>query len=244
MPPSHRAGARNVYLCDFKDPTTEFGGFCATAGMTNTTLHQIVEIIVTIRGMPGAPSRPLRPDDYYIQTKSGETVDRDGQAVQWGSYLIVSYGTFWSSVPAYEYWAFFSVTSLIRSGILEQNGEEAFTRANSTTTGTRVRDFQHALRERDRGCVVSKVENTLRFLEMWSGFEAAHIFPLAYEGHWHAGGYSDFINIIPSHGGAINSVQNGLLLRGDLHTMFDTYIFSINPDVRPYQLQARLGILV
>jgi hypothetical protein len=29
----------------------------------------------------------------------------------------------------------------------------------------------------------------------------------------------------------INSVQNGLLLRGDLHDQFDQYLFSINPDV-------------
>jgi len=29
----------------------------------------------------------------------------------------------------------------------------------------------------------------------------------------------------------INSVQNGLLLRGDLHEQFDQYLISINPDV-------------
>lgn len=34
-----------------------------------------------------------------------------------------------------------------------------------------------------------------------------------------------------SGGSRINSVQNGLLLRGDLHDQFDQYLFSINPDV-------------
>lgn len=28
-----------------------------------------------------------------------------------------------------------------------------------------------------------------------------------------------------------NSVPNGLLMRSDLHSMFDQYLFSINPDV-------------
>lgn len=30
---------------------------------------------------------------------------------------------------------------------------------------------------------------------------------------------------------AINSVQNGLMLRNDLNSLFDSYILSINPDV-------------
>lgn len=33
------------------------------------------------------------------------------------------------------------------------------------------------------------------------------------------------------HGDAINSVQNGLLLRSDIHQLFDNYIVSVNPDV-------------
>ena len=40
--------------------------------------------------------------------------------------------------------------------------------------------------------------------EFWEGFEAAHIFPLSFEGHW--------ITIQPSTRGSINSVQNGMLL--------------------------------
>jgi hypothetical protein len=66
----------------------------------------------------------------------------------------------------------------------------------------------------------------------WQGFEAAHIFPLAYEGHWNDNGYSRWITIPPENGGTINSVQNGLLLRSDIHQLFDSYIVSVNPDVR------------
>jgi hypothetical protein len=77
--------------------------------------------------------------------------------------------------------------------------------------------------------------------DRWHGFEAAHIFPLAYEQHWNNQGYSRWLSIIPDTGGSINSVQNGLLLRGDIHQLFDMYEFSINPDVcilQPLQIQS------
>ena len=64
----------------------------------------------------------------------------------------------------------------------------------------------------------------------WPGFEAAQIFPLAYETHWLHHGYSSCITVPPARRGSINSVQNGLLLRSDIHQLFDSYLVS-NPDV-------------
>jgi len=71
---------------------------------------------------------------------------------------------------------------------------------------------------------------------MWVGYEAAHIFPLAYERHWIDQNYGRWILLPPAKGGSINSVQNGMLLRSDIHQLFDSYSFSINPDVctQPY----------
>jgi hypothetical protein len=66
----------------------------------------------------------------------------------------------------------------------------------------------------------------------WTGFEAAHIFPLAYEQYWNDYAYSRWITVPATSGGSINSVQNGMLLRDDIHTFFDSYIIAINPDVR------------
>jgi hypothetical protein len=66
---------------------------------------------------------------------------------------------------------------------------------------------------------------------MWWGMDAAHIFPLALEGIWKAQNYSRWISIPAVTGGPINSVQNGLLLRSDIHHLFDNYGISINPDV-------------
>jgi hypothetical protein len=94
----------------------------------------------------------------------------------------------------------------------------------------------NAVRLRDRRCVITGEEVVNAHLDNWLGFEAAHIFPLAYERHWTDYNYGRWISIIPDTGGCINSVQNGLLLRSDIHQLFDFYDFSINPDVCTYTL--------
>ncbi|KAF4632799.1 hypothetical protein G7Y89_g5334 [Cudoniella acicularis] len=68
----------------------------------------------------------------------------------------------------------------------------------------------------------------------WTGLEAAYIFPLAFEGLWKDYNYDRWAKS-PSNregfkGGKINSAQNGLLLRSDIHQLFDMYSISVNPD--------------
>lgn len=58
--------------------------------------------------------------------------------------------------------------------------------------------------------------------------EVAHIFSLAYGAHW---GTNEFGRWIADGSASITSVQNGMLLRSDLHKRFDMYLFCINPDV-------------
>ena len=110
--------------------------------------------------------------------------------------------------------------------------EKCTIRTISMQSGTRVAGFRDAVRERDRRCVVTR-EPVLRAQHgIWRGFQAAHIFPLAYEGHWTAINYGRYITIPPARTsmGSINSVQNGMLLRDDIHSLFDDYDISINPD--------------
>jgi hypothetical protein len=68
---------------------------------------------------------------------------------------------------------------------------------------------------------------------IWRDFEVAHFFPLAYEGHWMEHNYDRWITIPPAteSAGSINCVQNGMLLREDIHTLFDGYDVFINLDV-------------
>jgi hypothetical protein len=109
-------------------------------------------------------------------------------------------------------------------------------RTISLQTGTRTQAFRDAVRSRDRQCAISGEEVPSYGGEpFYMGFEAAHIFPLAHEGHWIDNNYDRWITIPPEKGGVINSVQNGLLLRGDIYQLFDSYNLSINPDVyMPY----------
>jgi HNH endonuclease len=105
-------------------------------------------------------------------------------------------------------------------------------RTISQSTGTRVQSFRNAIRLRDRRCIISGEQAVGAYIDKWTGFEAAHVFPLAYEGYWNDDSYSRWITIPPENGGAINSIQNGLLLRSDIHQLYNSYDLSINPDVR------------
>jgi len=107
----------------------------------------------------------------------------------------------------------------------------------SQQTGNRTQSFCNAVRSRDGQCVITGQQAPDPANDNWDGLQAAHIFPPAYEDHWNQSNYSNLITIPPASetAGSINSVQNGLLLRNDIHDLFDNYDFSINPDAcSPY----------
>jgi len=143
---------------------------------------------------------------FSIQTENGDELDNNLEPLERGHYLVVA------------------------DDPVVVTDEIYLTRAMSITTGTRVKSFRDAVRARDGRCVVTKVVNPLA-PNFWLSFEAAHIFPFAHEVYWNAQNYGRWITLVPERGGAINSVQNGLLLSSNLHGLFDNYFFSINPDV-------------
>ena len=108
------------------------------------------------------------------------------------------------------------------------SNETPLTRTISQSTGTRLKAFCDEVRQRDGGCVITDMPS---LEENWIVFDAAHIFPIAYEGHWRQHNLSRWITILPANGDSINSKQNGLILRKDMHSLFDNYVLSINPDV-------------
>ncbi len=105
----------------------------------------------------------------------------------------------------------------------------------SRETGTRVQAFCKAVRLRDGQCVITRERAVDADINDWTGFQAAHIFPQAFEELWKEYNFGRWIKSPSSNGeeikGEINSVQNGLLLRSDIHQLFDMYFLSINPDV-------------
>lgn len=73
----------------------------------------------------------------------------------------------------------------------------------------------------------------------WAGYAAAHIFPRAFENVWRQNGYSRWVTNLQTHQEprlSIDSVRNGFLMEGSLHTQFDAWYFSVNPDVSPVSL--------
>ncbi|KAH8652734.1 HNH endonuclease-domain-containing protein [Tricladium varicosporioides] len=141
--------------------------------------------------------------DFTLRNESDITIKKNDSPLQPGNYYIDSPEPF------------------------EVNNEVLVTCGMSLQTGSRVQAFRGAVRLRDRRCVITGEEV---IADYWRGFEAAHIFPLAYEQYWTDHDYGRWISIIPDKGGTINSIQNGLLLRSDIHQLFDFYEFSINPD--------------
>lgn len=144
---------------------------------------------------------------YLIQDDDGAELPRDSEPLRPGNYFIVAKGT------------------------VEVTDKIALLRTKSPQTGTRVRQFTDMVRQRDRCCVISKRENVAARFGNWDSFQAAHIFPLAYEGYWKQHSFGRWITIPGGRGGLINSVQNGILLEASLHIPFDTFNLSVNPDV-------------
>ncbi|KAH0607772.1 uncharacterized protein H6S33_002806 [Morchella sextelata] len=119
--------------------------------------------------------------DYHLQNAGGSQVDRDDHPLLPGNYYVATDGSF------------------------SVNSEPWLARTLSVASGT-LAAFRDAVRERDRRCVITGEEALDAEYGIWEGFEAAHIFPLAHEGHWRDHDYGRWIT--PS-GGSINSVQNG-----------------------------------
>jgi hypothetical protein len=73
----------------------------------------------------------------------------------------------------------------------------------------------------------------------WYGFESAHIFPLESESLWIEGNFSQWVTDMNEMTciSRINSCQNGLLLLGSIHSGFDNYIISMNPDVSDFYIR-------
>jgi len=104
----------------------------------------------------------------------------------------------------------------------------------SLPSGADIESFCEAVRERDQRCIITGRPAVLAHFGCWIGFEAVHIFPLAYKENWNDCKYTRSITIPPadeSHG-SINSVQNGILLGSDILDFFTFYDLTINPDVR------------
>ncbi|KAG0638810.1 hypothetical protein HOY80DRAFT_1137223 [Tuber brumale] len=147
-------------------------------------------------------------DTFHLRDDRKQLVGKDGQQLQPGNYFVVTKGSV-------------SVTD-----------EVPLTRTASLPSGTRTASFRDAVLQRDQRCVITGMPAVLAHIGRSRGFEATHIFPLAYEREWNDCNYHRLITIPPtneSHG-SINSVQNGILLTSNMYQFFASYDLAINPD--------------
>ncbi|KAK3363555.1 hypothetical protein B0T25DRAFT_47411 [Lasiosphaeria hispida] len=114
--------------------------------------------------MPNFTPRLISSSTFFLQDENGETVAKDIQPLLPGRYFVVADGT------------------------VKKTAEAAFARSMSFQSGTREQEFRNEVRERDGRCVVTKEENLGKELGDWAGFQAAHIFSLAFEGQWNTQG--------------------------------------------------------
>ncbi|KAG0634689.1 hypothetical protein HOY80DRAFT_911835 [Tuber brumale] len=147
-------------------------------------------------------------ETFVLHDDNEQLIESDGQQLQPGKYYIVTHGSI---------------------GVTD---EVPLTRTSTLPSGTRVTSFRDAVRERDRGCVITGRAANVATYGYWWGFDATHIFPLAHEAYWNDHNYGCWITVPPTHesNGSINSVQNGILLRSDIRVLFDCYALAINPD--------------
>ncbi|XHF96608.1 hypothetical protein AWENTII_000232 [Aspergillus wentii] len=93
------------------------------------------------------------------------------------------------------------------------------------------------LRHRDGGCMISGAVAKGADRDIWLGFEAAHIVPVAHEAVFP----SSHLDAYVTDRTGINSPQNGILMKADLRQLFDQYFFAINP-FKGYKIYTFQGI--
>ena len=218
--PKNRSGGRNVHFYDARNPEKVLGGLILDqrGSVTEAVFLTMLEILI------------ISTSPYEVRHRaSAKVVSSDAIPLATGHYDIHCLA---SDGRALVFpWAC-ALLSNSMTGTIQITDEAVLTRASSHHITGRDDRFRREVRARDGGCVVTHIMNPDGEYDRWDGFEAAHIFPLAYESHFTSQGLSRWItNKRGDSDTGINSCQNGLLLREDIHTLFDNYKFSIHVDV-------------
>ncbi|KAK9319187.1 hypothetical protein V1517DRAFT_369960 [Lipomyces orientalis] len=125
----------------------------------------------------------------------------------------------------------YDIRTYSRRDTIAINDELSITRILSKTKIGRNESFRAQVRARDGKCVITGTVNVNVPINVWHGFETAHIFPLSSEDYWLQNEFSRWItNRKDERDTGINSCQNGLLIMSNIHQNFDGFGFAINQD--------------
>jgi len=212
----NRSEGRTVHIYDHRNPSEVLGGLILTNGVTNKNLYSMVRTVVTVHG------------DFDLRHNDDDTIIPDDEApLQPGNYYIVTEGKLSTSMLS----VVMGCLSKIKTARVEASNERPLHRSVSLSSTTRDSGFRDAVRSRDGKCVLTGMAPRNPAAGIGRPLQAAHVFPLAYGEQWLRQGHGRCITNTPRGGERINSVRNGLLLQASAHVLFDTYDFSINPDV-------------
>ena len=209
---SLRSKNRDVFLYTADNEQQQIGGLVLTKDITNRLFYSMVRILI------------LEQRSIVIKNEIGNELQQDDAELQPGKYYVDGMFRYNLAAEALD-----SDIKALCPGYFMINNEVPLIRAYSTQSGSRLASYRSAVLERDRKCLVTGVPA----FDSAPYLHAAHIFPLAFEGHWITQNYKRWIaEPSSSSDSKINSARNGLTLRSDVHAQFDAYAFAINPDVR------------
>ncbi|CUS08066.1 unnamed protein product, partial [Tuber aestivum] len=166
----NRSHWRNVSFYDATNPDQALGGVVQNGSITEANFLDMLGILLVSDGSP------LRVQERI----SSHIISRTDLPLETGVYDIYCDCMCYISLV---YWA---AQLLILSASVLVSNELWIRREVSHNVTGRDRTFCHRIRNRDRKCVISRMANPelgIKALD-WSGYEAAHIFPLEHESHW------------------------------------------------------------
>ncbi|KAK9329109.1 HNH endonuclease-domain-containing protein [Lipomyces starkeyi] len=198
---ANRRLGRDIVIYLATDPTVSIGGGFTNPTFTKTTFLDSLDVLIT----HDLPLRVYKINDGRVR------IQRTQDLLLPGEYEVESDGHMEVTDAPYYKRTSSAMPSVSASG--------------------RVRSFPAAVRDRDRKCVITGVSMTQRELlqQRWTGYDAAHIFPVALESMFHNCNFGELV-ILDERDGSVNSPQNGLLLQTNVHRRFDQCEISINPN--------------
>ncbi|KAK9482074.1 hypothetical protein V1527DRAFT_455393 [Lipomyces starkeyi] len=198
---ANRNLGRDIVIYLATDPTVSIGGGYTNPTFTKTTFLDSLDVLIT----HDLPLRVYKINDGRVH------IQRTQDPLLPGEYEVESDGHMDVTDAPYYKRTSSAMSSLSASG--------------------RVRSFPAAVRDRDRRCVITGVPLTQRelLLQRWTGYDAAHVFPVALESMFHNYNFGELV-VLDERDGSVNSPQNGLLLQTNVHRRFDQYEMSINPN--------------
>lgn len=212
MPPRGRTIGRNVWIEFASEPGVVQGGLQAANNLTQREFLDMLNVVF------------LSDGGFQAQLKGSllPPITATHQSLVHGQYVL---------------------TPLCQGQQIQTSDERFYHRTHSLTLSsvTRENAFLDQVRHRDQRCVITGRAVLAENVETnyWITFQAAHIFPLALDHIFTTHGFSQLITY--NHPIEINSPQNGILLKTDIHELWDSYIISVNPD-NGYRVQSFHGL--